>query len=79
MIYFKMLFPNCFRVRKKKSEVLKKPLVFYLICDLVDAETVYEIKYVCKKFQELVKDKDNVDNKALKIQIKRMKNKIVKQ
>jgi hypothetical protein len=77
MIYFKMLFPLCFRAKKKKSEALKKPLIFYLICDFVDTETVYEMKYVCKKFQELVKDKDSVDNKALKTQIRRMKDKIV--
>ena len=72
-IFFNMLLQKSVKKRMRKSEVLKKALVFYTICEYSDVNTLYEIKYVCKKFMELIKSKDCLDNKTLRVQISRMK------
>lgn len=77
LIFFNMLLRNNFKRKKRKSEIMKKAVVFYIICDFVDSDVLYELKYVCRKFMQLILLKEKLENKTLKIQIKRIKNKIV--
>ncbi len=68
------LYRDNFKIYNKKfKKILKKPVIFFILCGYLDEETLYELKHVCKVFSELMKKSIETDYKVLKIQLERIR------
>ena len=61
-----------FRENKAKKTI-KVPLIFFIIVDFLDDDSLYQIKFVCTSFLRNVKNNIKVENRTLKIQINRIR------
>lgn len=68
LFFYKQLYGEKFRMTNKKiKKTLKKPVVFFIMMEFLDKETVYEVRYVCKTFAELLSKNMETDYKVLKV------------
>lgn len=75
---YKQALGNEFKIKNKKfKKTLKKPLIFFLILQYLDEETIFEVKYVCQAFFNLILTKIELDYICLKQQLKRIRDKKV--
>jgi hypothetical protein len=58
-------------------KTLQIPMIFYIILSYLDDETIFEAKYVASKLKKLIEKNIIYDNKSMKIEIKRLRRKIV--
>ena len=62
----------------KPLNIIKKPTIFTNIADLLDDETLLELKYTCRKFKNKVESNPELINRANKAELKKVKGKLVK-
>jgi len=51
---------------------LKQP-AFYTLCDFLDTETIFELRYVCLASKKLILNDDILENLTLKLELKKLK------
>ena len=64
-----------FNLKPKYSKILKKPTVFYIICNFLSDEELFELYYTCHKFHEMIGNEVILENKILKTSLKKLKKK----
>ena len=61
----------------KNYYTLKKGPIFQNLTELLDDETLLEIKFTCRKFKQKIEDDTNLNNRANKAELNKVKEKLV--
>jgi len=56
----------------KAKKIIKVPVIFLLITEFLDNESIYQLKYVCAIFFKHISNNIKLENKVLQIQIDRI-------
>jgi len=61
----------------KNYYILKKGPIFQNLADLLDDETLLEVKYCCRKFKQKIEADNDLNNRANSSELKKVKEKLV--
>lgn len=57
------------------AKTLKKPYIFYNFASFLEEEEIFQLAYTCKKAKQLITEKTELENKFLKVCVKKLKDK----
>lgn len=60
-------------LKPKYFKIMKKQVVFYLICNYLSQEELFELYWSCRTFKQMIQEDIELENKILKYSIKRLK------
>ncbi len=62
----------------KNYYILRKGPIFQNFAELLDDDTLLEIKYTCKKFKEKIEANKDLTNRTIKTELQKTRNKLVR-
>jgi len=61
----------------KNYHIMKKGPIFQNFAEFLDDESLLEIKYTCRKFKQKIESAHDLNNRAIKAELKKVKEKLV--
>ena len=60
-------------VNEKKSKKFRSPLIFYNICEFLDDDSLFELKFVCVSSRKFIQNDEKLENITLKLELKKLR------
>jgi len=73
LIVVKILGKHIVYKENKLLKLLKKTVIFCLLSEFLDNETIYELKHVCRSLKKLVEKFRHIENKSMLYEVERIK------